>query len=128
MKEILLIAAGGSLGAIARYGVSNFVHASLDPTLPWGTLAVNVSGSFLIGVVVELFDAALFPVEWRSFLAIGFLGAYTTFSTYTLETVNLLRDGQLKLATANILAGNVAGIAAVVLGIWFSRFVVKLTA
>ena len=126
MKQILLIAAGGSLGAIARYGVSNFVYTAADATFPWGTLAVNVSGSFLIGAVLELFDAALFPAEWRSFLAIGFLGAYTTFSTYTLETVNLLRDGEVKLAAANILAGNIAGIVAVVLGIYCSRFVVKL--
>jgi CrcB protein len=125
MKQVFLIAAGGSLGAIARYGVSTFVYASLDESFPWGTLAVNVTGSFLIGVFAELFDAALFPAEWRSFLAIGFLGAYTTFSTYTLETVNLLRDGELKLATVNILAGNVAGIAAVVLGIYLSRFIMK---
>jgi CrcB protein len=97
----------------------------MSESFPWGTLVVNVSGSFLIGMLAELFDAALFPAEWRSFLAIGFLGAYTTFSTYTLETVNMLRDGELKLATANILAGNVAGIAAVVLGIYVSRFIIK---
>ncbi len=128
MKQILLIAAGGSLGAIARYGVSNFVHSSMDESFPWGTLAVNVSGSFLIGVLIEAFDASLLPVEWRSFLALGFLGAYTTFSTYTLESVNLLRDGELRLAAANILAGNVAGLAAVVLGIYCSRFIMKIFA
>jgi CrcB protein len=125
MKQLLLIAAGGSIGAVARYGVSNLVYAFMSESFPWGTLVVNVSGSFLIGMLAELFDAALFPAEWRSFLAIGFLGAYTTFSTYTLETVNMLRDGELKLATANILAGNVAGIAAVVLGIYVSRFIIK---
>jgi len=128
VKQILLIAAGGSLGAIARYGVSNFVHSSMDESFPWGTLAVNVSGSFLIGVLIEAFDASLLPVEWRSFLALGFLGAYTTFSTYTLESVNLLRDGELRLAAANILAGNVAGLAAVVLGIYCSRFIMKIFA
>jgi len=128
MKEILLIAAGGSLGAIARYGTSSLVYSSMVGVFPWGTLAVNVLGSFLIGCLIEIFDAALFPAEWRSFLGIGFLGAYTTFSTYTLETVNLLRDGQIKLAAANVLVGNVAGIAAVVLGIYVSRFVMKLIA
>jgi len=125
MKQIFLIAAGGSLGAIARYGVSNLVHASMNASFPWGTLVVNISGSFLIGGLVEFFDASLFPTEWRSFLAIGFFGAYTTFSTYTLETVNMLRDGELKLAAANILAGNIAGIVAVVLGIYLTRFILK---
>jgi len=128
VKQIILIAAGGSLGAIARYGVSNFVHASMNESFPWGTLAVNVTGSFLIGVLVETFDASLFPVEWRSFLAIGFLGAYTTFSTYTLESVNLLRDGEFRMAAANILAGNISGLVAVVLGIYCSRFVTKIFA
>ena len=70
MKQILLIAAGGSLGAIARYGVSNFVHSSMDESFPWGTLAVNFTGSFLIGVIIETFDASLLPVEWRSFLVV----------------------------------------------------------
>lgn len=124
----MLIAAGGSLGAVARYGISNLVHATMNASFPWGTLAVNVSGSFLLGAIIEAFETSLFPVEWRSFLAIGFLGAYTTFSTYTLESVNLLRDGELKLAATNILLGNIAGLVAVVLGIYCSRFIMKIFA
>jgi len=75
---------------------------------------------------MELFDRAMIPSEWRSFITIGFLGAYTTFSTYTLESVNLLRDGELRLATVNILSSNVVGIISVVLGIYSSRLIFKL--
>jgi CrcB protein len=75
--------------------------------------------------VIELFDTAIIPTEWRSLITIGFLGAYTTFSTYTLETVNLLRDGELKLAVFNVVASNLVGILFVVLGIYTSRFLLK---
>lgn len=126
MQQILFIAVGGSLGAVARYGLSTFVYHSTGETFPWGTLVVNLTGSFVIGVVIELFDTAIIPTEWRSFITIGFLGAYTTFSTYTLETVNLLRDGELKLATFNIVASNLMGVLFVVLGIYSFRFLLKL--
>jgi len=126
MQQVLLIAFGGSLGAVARYGLSTFVYHSTSETFPWGTLVVNLTGSFLIGVFIELFDTAIIPTEWRSFITIGFLGAYTTFSTYTLETVNLLRDGELKLATFNVLASNLIGIIFVALGIYSSRLLLKL--
>ncbi|HWP82179.1 MAG TPA: fluoride efflux transporter CrcB [Bacteroidota bacterium] len=126
MQQILFIAVGGSLGAVARYGLSTLVYHSTGETFPWGTLVVNLTGSFVIGVVIELFDTAIIPTEWRSFITIGFLGAYTTFSTYTLETVNLLRDGELKLATFNIVASNLMGILFVVLGIYSFRFLLKL--
>jgi CrcB protein len=126
MQQVLLIAIGGSLGAVARYGLSTFVYHTTRETFPWGTFVVNLTGSFLIGVLIELFDSAIIPSEWRSFITIGFLGAYTTFSTYTLETVNLLRDGELKLAAFNIFASNLIGIAFVVLGIYSSRLLLKL--
>jgi CrcB protein len=102
------------------------VYHTTSETFPLGTLVVNLTGSFLIGVVIELFDTAIIPTEWRSLITIGFLGAYTTFSTYTLETVNLLRDGELRLATLNIVASNLIGILFVVLGIYSSRLLLKL--
>jgi CrcB protein len=126
MQQVLLIAVGGSLGAVARYGLSTFVYHSTSETFPWGTLVVNLTGSFLIGVFVELFDTAIIPTAWRSFVTIGFLGAYTTFSTYTLETVNLLRDGELKLAAFNVLASNLIGVLFIVLGIYSFRLLLKL--
>lgn len=63
MQQVLLIAVGGSLGAVARYGLSTFVYHTTSETFPWGTLVVNLTGSFLIGVVIELFDTAIIPTE-----------------------------------------------------------------
>jgi CrcB protein len=126
MQQVLLIAVGGSLGAIARYGLSTFVYHVSNGTFPWGTLLINLTGCFLIGVFVEFFDTAIIPSEWRSFVTIGFIGAYTTFSTYSLETVSLLREGEFRLASMNIIASNLLGIALVVIGIYFSRSVLKL--
>lgn len=125
MQQLVLIAAGGSLGAIARYGLSMFVYQGTSETFPWGTLAVNLAGCFLIGSVVELFDHAIVPSGLRSLVTIGFLGAFTTFSTYSLETINLFRDGEIRLATMNILVNNIAGILLVGVGIWASRFLIK---
>src|SRR5512138_2868558 len=120
MQQVLLIAVGGALGTVSRYGLSTFVYHATNETFPWGTLAVNLIGCFLIGVFAELFDTALIPTEWRSFVTIGFIGGFTTFSTYSLETVNLFRDGELRLAAVNALASNVLGIVCVGIGIYLS--------
>jgi fluoride exporter len=126
MQQLFLIALGGSLGAVARYGVSTFIYHATSETFPWGTMVINLTGSFLIGVFIELFDMAIIPSEWRSFITIGFLGAFTTFSTYTLETVNLLRDGEMGLATLNALASNFVGIPIVMLGMYTTKVILKL--
>jgi CrcB protein len=126
MQQILLVALGGSLGAIARYGMSTAVYRVTDPSFPWGTLAVNLAGSFFIGILAELFDAVLIPAGWRLMLAVGFLGAFTTFSTFSLETVSLLRDGEAGLALGNILANNVLAILFVAAGIFSARFILRL--
>lgn len=126
MQQILFIAIGGSLGAVARYGLSTFVYHTTSDIFPWGTLVINLTGSFLIGVFIELFDTTIIPSEWRSFITIGFLGAYTTFSTYTLETVNLFRDGELRLAAVNVFVNNILGIVLVVAGMYSSRLALKL--
>jgi CrcB protein len=125
MRQALYIAAGGALGALARFGLSTAIQQASGGTFPRGTLVVNLTGSFLIGALMEAFDAAVIPPEWRSFLTIGFLGAYTTFSTYTFETVQMLRDGEIGLATLNVVGGNAAGLAAVVLGIYLTRAALK---
>ena len=126
MQHILLIALGGSLGAVARYGLATWIYGQTGTSFPWGTLIINVTGSFAIGFLVELFETTLAPAEWRSFLTIGFLGAYTTFSTFSLESFNLLRDGELRLAAANILLSVIAGLIAVVLGIYAFRLLTKI--
>jgi CrcB protein len=128
MRHVVLIAVGGSLGCLARFGMSTMVHGFTGEVFPYGTLLVNVTGSFLIGVLAEVFDAALIPSPWRSLVTIGFIGGYTTFSTYTLETLNLLRDGELRLAGLNFLGNNVLGLVAVAAGLYTSRMLIKLLA
>ena len=126
MQQILLIAVGGSLGAVARYGLSAYTLGTVNDIFPWGTLIVNVTGSFVIGAFIEMCEAVVIPSDWRSFVTIGFIGAYTTFSTYTLETVNLLREGEVRVAAINVIASNVAGILFVVMGFYSARFLLKL--
>ncbi|EGV16483.1 fluoride efflux transporter CrcB [Thiocapsa marina] len=104
MLQLFAIAAGGALGALARYGMSNGVYAWLGRGFPWGTLAVNLLGSFLMGLLfVLLIERLSWAPEWRGAILIGFLGAFTTFSTFSIETLNLLEEGSLLTAFLNML-------------------------
>ena len=104
MGELFAIAAGGSLGAVMRYGLSNAIYAWLGRGFPYGTLSVNVIGSFLIGIAFVLLTEKLtLGSEVRAFILIGFLGAFTTFSTFSLETLGLLQEGFLMKALLNVL-------------------------
>jgi len=93
---------------------------------PWGTLAVNFIGLFIIGFLFELFERIVVPTEIRSFLTIGFLGALTTFSTYGIETLNLLRDGEYGLGLLNVVLSNFVGIGLAVVGIVVARVVFRV--
>ena len=126
MQQVLLIALGGSIGCVARFSISSISSNAASGTFPWGTLAVNLTGSFLIGIFAELFETTIVPSGWRSFVTIGFLGGYTTFSTFTLETLNLLRDGELRFALLNMLGSNLLGVAFVALGLYATRIVLRL--
>lgn len=126
MQQIVFIIVGGSLGALARYGLAKYISQNINQLFPWGTLIINLTGSFLIGCCFELFDKAIIPSEWRSLITIGFLGAYTTFSTYSLETLNLLKEGELGLGLLNILVSNLGGLILVFLGMEFSRLLIKI--
>jgi fluoride exporter len=126
MKQMLFIALGGSIGALARYGIAKFVNQMSGGVFPWGTLTVNFIGLFVIGFLYELFEKTLVPSEIRLFLTVGFLGALTTFSTYGMETITLFRNGQYGAAILNIVLSNVVGIVLVVAGIYVARVMIKV--
>ena len=121
--KILLVMLGGSLGALARYGVSLLAVRLLGARFPWGTLIVNLSGCILIGLSFAWADRGLSIMNpsIRLFFATGFLGALTTFSTFGLETVNSMREGTHLVTAANFLANNVLGLFLVFLGLLAGR-------
>jgi len=125
VKHLIIIAAGGSIGATARYLVSKYINESTGGAFPFGTLTVNLAGSFLLGFFFYLFDQVLVDVEIKSFITIGFLGAFTTFSTFSLESFNLLKSGEVKYGLLNMAANNFFGILCVVLGVIVSRVVIQ---
>jgi fluoride exporter len=109
----LAIAVGGALGSIARYLLAGAVHRVASPYFPWGTFVVNVSGCLVFGLLFGLSEqrGALGPAM-RAFLFIGLLGGFTTFSSFTFETFQLLRDGELLLAAGNAVGQLAIGLAA----------------
>jgi len=118
LMNALIVGSGGFLGALARYGLSGLVqrHVSLT-TFPYGTLVVNLVGCLLIGAIVGLAESRqLFGPELRTFVLIGILGAFTTFSTFGYETFSMLRDHEYLRATANVGVHVVLGLALVWLG------------
>jgi CrcB protein len=120
--QVLAIAGGGALGALARFWLSAEVYRLLGRGFPWGTLVVNVLGSFLIGVLFVLFlERSTAGPEVRSAVLVGFLGAFTTFSTFSLETLNLIEAGQLARAFLNMAASVAACLAACWLGLSLGR-------
>lgn len=126
MSNILYIAAGGALGAILRYTVAGAVFKLIPGPFPWGTLVVNISGCFVIGAVWQLFEGFHISPNIRLFLMVGALGAYTTFSTFGLEALNLIREGETGHALFYVLASNIVGVAAVYAGLLVARGVSAL--
>lgn len=124
LLAIAAVAVGGAVGSVMRYLVSNWFTDRLGPDFPWGTFAINVSGAFLIGIVLQLAAArAGISPYVRLFLATGILGGYTTFSTFAYETYTL-GTGNLSLQAFGYAAGSVlAGVAAAYLGVIVVRAV-----
>ena len=118
----LMIGLGGFLGANARYLVGSWFAERYGASFPYGTLVINVSGSFVIGFVFVLVtEHVIDHPHWRLFCITGFLGAYTTFSTFSFETFALLQKGAYLLALANMGGSVILGLLAVVLGVMVAR-------
>ena len=122
VKDLSLIALAGAVGTLARLGLAGCAQKLGGQRFPWGTLAVNLVGCLLFGLVFTLAaERALISPRWRVILLGGFMGALTTFSSFGHETAMLLRQEQWAIAVANITAQNVLGLAAVYLGMAIGR-------
>ncbi|HEY3581930.1 MAG TPA: fluoride efflux transporter CrcB [Pyrinomonadaceae bacterium] len=111
MQKTILIGLAGLVGTVVRYWLSGVVARQYGETFPWGTMAVNLIGCFLAGAIFYLTEERfLISPTLRSVIMIGFLGGFTTFSSYGLQTFTLMRDGEFGLATLNIAASNVFGL------------------
>jgi len=112
---------GGALGTPARYALERIIHVA-PGSFPWSTFTVNVTGCFVLGALLTLIVERWPPSRYaRAFAIIGFLGAYTTFSTYTVEAVTLTKDGDAEIAAAYVVASVIVGLATVYLGMMLAR-------
>jgi CrcB protein len=116
MNKLLWIAAGGVIGTLCRYVFSTWVDERSHSSFPYGTLAVNLAGCFLAGLLFPIFERAAIPVEMRLAVFTGFLGGFTTFSAYGLQTMVLVDGGMMSMAALNVVASNVTGLLMVWLG------------
>ena len=125
MRTVVAVGVTGFLGAIARYGLEGLVSSRYGGSFPWGTLVVNVSGSLIVGFLFAVvIEGRVIVVPWmRTAMTVGFVGAYTTFSTLTLETFRLVEEGSFGLASANALGSLAIGLIAVYVGVVLGRLV-----
>jgi len=124
MDKFLIISLGAILGANARYWLGGWAADRFGTTFPYGTLIINVTGSLVLGFFITLVtDRFLVDPRWRLLVAIGFLGAYTTFSTYTYESMNLILSGQVWLGLVDLFGSSILGAAAMLAGIFLGKAV-----
>ena len=117
MINVLIIGIGGFLGAVTRYGMAVWIGQRWGRSFPLGTFVINITGSFLIGLLMTLMTERIIEnPQWRLLLIVGFLGAYTTFSTFEYETGALLKDGEWLYASLNVLLSVAVGFIALKLG------------
>jgi fluoride exporter len=120
---VLLVAIGGGIGSVTRYLVGGWFASRFGPAFPYGTFVINVTGSFIIGLFLAFAQERIsLSPYWRLFFAVGFLGGYTTFSSFEYESVRLLQDGEMLLGSVyligSVVAGGIAAVAGIVLGSW----------
>jgi CrcB protein len=126
MMKFLLVAIGGGVGAVLRYWLSSVVNQAAGfHAFPFGTVVVNLIGSFVIGLLAGIFERMVVPQDLRIFLLTGILGGFTTFSSFGLETALLFRDEKNGLAVANIIVSNAMGVTMVVLGFMLSNLILR---
>ncbi|MBI5114846.1 fluoride efflux transporter CrcB [Candidatus Poribacteria bacterium] len=123
LQKLLWLTLAGALGTLARYGIAGTVQRGLGGEFPWGTLAVNLAGCFLAGIFLSLAEGRLIGGEARTIIFIGFMGAFTTFSAFVLETSELLQDTQWAWAMGNIMLQNACGIVIFFVGLILGRLV-----
>ena len=124
MPKPVIIAVGAVLGALLRYWLGDWTAQRFGTAFPYGNLIINLTGSFILGLFMALVtDRFLVSPEWRLFIAIGFLGSYTTFSSYAYESLNLIMTGQGTLGLLNLFGSSFLGGLAVFAGILLGRLI-----
>ncbi len=122
MDKLIVVALGGAFGAIARYWLGGWISSKLPMQFPLGTFVINVTGSFMIGFFLSLISQRIIlHPNWRLLIAVGFVGAYTTFSTFEYETLKLIEEGNILSAALNLGLSVILGFIAVWLGVVAAR-------
>ena len=122
---LISLALGGMVGTLARYGLGRWVHSWAGTAFPWGTLLINILGSFALGVLARVGESTTLSPEARGMLTVGFCGAFTTFSTFSYETVRLIQDGEAGKAMLYALGSVAVGIAATLAGLNVGRIILR---